>query len=216
MATTKGQCQYCEKVFAKQSAVKHIKECSIDTTGKTACFLIKVQGSAPLFWQYILVPESCTLVNLDDFLRNIWLECCGHLSLFNIGGQEFYNSPSEPGDKSFDSKLKKLLSVGSQFTYEYDFGSTTELFFEVVDLYKNMDIDDVTLLMINELPSVGCPSCQKNVALICSSCQSIWCETCSAEDECGEDYFLPFVNSPRVGQCAYTGNGMEVDCEIED
>jgi len=29
---------------------------------------------------------SATLAKLDDYLRAIWLECCGHLSKFTIGG----------------------------------------------------------------------------------------------------------------------------------
>ena len=29
---------------------------------------------------------SLTLENLDGYLRSIWLECCGHLSQFSIGG----------------------------------------------------------------------------------------------------------------------------------
>jgi len=29
---------------------------------------------------------SATLTKLDDYLRAIWLECCGHLSKFTIGG----------------------------------------------------------------------------------------------------------------------------------
>ena len=29
---------------------------------------------------------SATLAKLDDYLRAIWLECCGYLSGFTIGG----------------------------------------------------------------------------------------------------------------------------------
>ncbi len=29
---------------------------------------------------------GATLADLDDFLRGIWLECCGHLSSFDIEG----------------------------------------------------------------------------------------------------------------------------------
>jgi len=31
------------------------------------------------------MPARATLTDLDGFLRDIWLECCGHLSAFDIG-----------------------------------------------------------------------------------------------------------------------------------
>ena len=35
---------------------------------------------------------SATLEELDHYLRTIWLECCGHLSQFTIGGM-LYDRP---------------------------------------------------------------------------------------------------------------------------
>src|SRR5205807_2006505 len=35
---------------------------------------------------------------IDGFLRGTWLECCDHLSAFEIGGTSYAN---EPGDFSF-------------------------------------------------------------------------------------------------------------------
>jgi hypothetical protein len=37
---------------------------------------------APRYWLHLEVPSKFTLDALDDFLRAIWLECCGHLSAF--------------------------------------------------------------------------------------------------------------------------------------
>jgi len=31
------------------------------------------------------VKDNAALSDLDSFLRDIWLECCGHLSAFEIG-----------------------------------------------------------------------------------------------------------------------------------
>jgi len=33
---------------------------------------------------YFEVNDSETLSKIDDFLRDLWLECCGHLSLFRM------------------------------------------------------------------------------------------------------------------------------------
>ncbi|GIW34664.1 hypothetical protein [Meiothermus sp.] len=38
------------------------------------------------FWLDVEVRASASLRELDQFLRDIWLECCGHLSMFEIGG----------------------------------------------------------------------------------------------------------------------------------
>lgn len=37
------------------------------------------------YWLYLEMPARATLTDLDGFLRDIWLECCGHLSAFDIG-----------------------------------------------------------------------------------------------------------------------------------
>lgn len=78
-------------------------------------------------------PQKSTLRALDDFLRDIWLECCGHLSRFKIGKQSFSSYPDRDlGDRSMNTKLENILNVGMQFKYEYDFGSTTYLKLKIV------------------------------------------------------------------------------------
>lgn len=32
------------------------------------------------YWLIIEVSENVTLKELDNFIRDIWVECCGHLS----------------------------------------------------------------------------------------------------------------------------------------
>jgi hypothetical protein len=41
------------------------------------------------------VPATASLEDLDDFLRHIWLECCGHLSRFQIGERSYSVQPME-------------------------------------------------------------------------------------------------------------------------
>lgn len=38
---------------------------------------------APDYWLHLKVNSNTSLGTLDQFLRNIWLECCGHLSAFS-------------------------------------------------------------------------------------------------------------------------------------
>jgi hypothetical protein len=49
---------------------------------------------------HIEVPASEPLVTLDNFLRDVWVECCDHLSAFRIDG-ELYEDERELGDLSF-------------------------------------------------------------------------------------------------------------------
>jgi hypothetical protein len=104
--------------------------------------------------------------------------------------------------------LGRVLDVGTKFSYEYDFGSTTELGLRVVGFW-NLDTPKgaVQLLARNEPPPIICSQCETQPATqICTSCGEAWlCESCAAEHDCGEEMFLPVVNSPRVGVCAYTG-----------
>ncbi len=65
------------------------------------------------------------------------------------------------------------------------------------------------VLSRNEAPVIVCQSCGKPATQVCSQCvydgEGWLCEECAEDHECGEEMFLPVVNSPRVGMCGYTG-----------
>lgn len=58
-----------------------------------------------------------------------------------------------------------------------------------------------------------CHACKQVVATnICTICLyeksrkgASLCENCVRDHKCGEDMFLPIINSPRSGECGYTG-----------
>ncbi len=86
------------------------------------------------YWIYIEVPANLMLIRLDTFLRNTWVECCGHLSAFSINGIRYMSETDEyfKEDKSMNYVLDKILISGQEFSYEYDFGSTTYIRLKVV------------------------------------------------------------------------------------
>jgi hypothetical protein len=48
---------------------------------------LRIQGAyAKEYWLDLELVGSASLEQLDKYLRAIWLECCGHLSKFTIGG----------------------------------------------------------------------------------------------------------------------------------
>ena len=118
---------------------------------------------------------------------------------------------SEEGELGMGGRAGKLLKPGMAFTYEYDFGSTTRLNLKVVGLRGHATKGyTVELLARNDTPQIVCERCGGLAATrVCPQCMyqgDGWiCEACAAEHECGEDYLLPVVNSPRVGVCAYGG-----------
>jgi len=180
---------------------------------QTRLFTILVKGSfLHEYWMYIEVPANSLLRRLDTFLRDTWVECCGHLSAFSIHGIRFMCETDEyfKEDKSMNYLLEKLLMPEMEFSYEYDFGSTTHLDLKVISERVVEDSGrSIEILARNEPPVVNCDSCGKIATYVCRDCSNRgtgWvCDDCAPDHECGEERLLPVVNSPRVGMCGYTG-----------
>jgi hypothetical protein len=89
-----------------------------------------------MYWMHLEVTAQTTLATLDRFLRDIWLECCDHLSQFKIGNVRYSENPEmyawSTGRKDMDVRLDEVLNPGQACSYEYDFGSTTELTLKVI------------------------------------------------------------------------------------
>ena len=109
-----------------------------------------------------------------------------------------------------DVVLGEVLRRGTTFSHEYDFGTTTELKLKVHSEREGSARGrSIRLLARNDPPSVRCESCGKPATKVCSQCIGDgggWvCDGCGRTHECEEEMFLPVVNSPRVGLCAYVG-----------
>jgi hypothetical protein len=93
-----GRCILCNEVFNKSQMMLHLKDCvaaQAHGEGKAVRFFhLVIEGNhMPMYWLHVEIPGALTLQHLDAFLRNIWLECCGHLSCFTIDGQRYSVSP---------------------------------------------------------------------------------------------------------------------------
>ncbi len=230
--TTKGQCVFCKHEFSKSGMTKHLETCKereVNATSgagagsrqkarKTKVFHLLVEGrSSPEYWMHLEVTTGTTLAQMDRFLKDTWLECCGHLSAFQIGGVSYASdaemvsgSAWDMGDKSMRVRLDKVLTPGQWFTHEYDFGTTTELSLKVVsEREAEAKGKAIQVLARNEPPAILCGVCGKRATEVCTQCiydNAGWlCDECAETHECGEEMMLPVVNSPRVGMCGYTG-----------
>jgi len=328
---SKGVCNFCKGEIEKSKMTQHLKYCkqrateiateleSVPTTQKTRLFHILVEGRYnPQYWMHLEMAASDTLVDLDYFLRDIWLECCGHLSEFTIGGTSYSSEPEDyfyfgeeateeeaeieeveedeedelnvnellqtfppeylkmlpqnflselqkfetidefvvylketlnsipkkgvphsqeewnayreryfqsqvlesllemVEDRSLDVSLEKVLKVGQKFSYEYDFGSSTDLTLKVLSeregAIQNQDEDEDTIEILaqNIEPVILCKVCGKPAKFVVGGYFDVE-ENAFCSKKCvkksGEDaeMLLPVVNSPRVGVCAYTG-----------
>ncbi len=116
-----------------------------------------------------------------------------------------------PAPRSMTTKLGQVLRLGTQFLHEYDFGTTTELKGKVVAeqvgvFSKN---ESVKTLARNLPPVIPCSVCGAPSAQLCMECLydgiGCLCADHTQGHKCGDEMFLPVVNSPRVGECGTTG-----------
>ncbi len=168
----------------------------------------------PMYWMHLEVVAGTTLAMLDHFLRETWLECCGHLSAFEIGGVRYTVDADlhewDTGGKSMQVRLDQVLHPGQTCSYEYDFGSTTELMVKVISEDEvAMKGKAIQILARNSLLMTSCDVCGEPATSLCPQCiyedKGCLCDACAKDHPCGEEMLLPLVNSPRAGVCGYTG-----------
>src|SRR5579872_1574038 len=124
---TIGKCTQCRETYTSAKAKSHLIECIASSLTfsqlTTGGFLIRISGAEQLklYWMFIALSKDASLGQLDRFLRDNWLECCGHLSEFTIGGHR-YMSHTESGRPSQTMKntIGQLLHPGLKFGYVYD------------------------------------------------------------------------------------------------
>ena len=212
-----GTCSLCNSSFNKTKMKTHLKSCkekhaALKQVPTKKAFLILAEGSfLHEYWMYFEIPANVYLKCIDEFLRNTWVECCGHLSAFTIKNKIYQSMPDKYfDDLSMNYSLNKLLDPGTTFEYRYDFGSTTQLDLKIISEYQIEDAgNSIKILARNDPPLILCENCSNPATYICAYCEYLeegWlCDDCAGNHECGGEMLLPVVNSPRVGVCGYVG-----------
>lgn len=141
-----GRCYYCNKELTERTIKRHMKNCSemkqaiedkmrdAKTVRDQFIISIKDKYKPGVYCLYVSLDANLQLQHLDKLIRDIWVECCEHLSTFYID-KEMYHDNSD-GQYEMNFYLKDLLEVGKKFEYQYDFTSATHLVLEVVDMIK--------------------------------------------------------------------------------
>lgn len=217
---TRGQCRLCAKSFTRGGMARHVRACQAKMAGGagTGGLLVAIRDRpVGSYWLVAQVAADATWYDLDELLRDIWVECCGHMSCFVVDGRTFTDEGEDADWADDPASMAEVISetvgVGSRLRYEYDFGTTTELEGQVLATAQRGALGAVEVLARNEPLSWPCAECGRPATEVCAMCHQVfgarcwYCEACRYLHRCSDsgDYFLPVVNSPRVGLCGYTG-----------
>lgn len=199
-----GICDLCGARKGKAAMMAHLRQClpsAANGRPPVPVVLLRVQsGGVPVFWLNVAAGREARLGEIDDLLRDVWLECCGHLSEFYTRGR---------CEVSMNARITQVFgSIGDRISYVYDFGSSTELVVSFAGFAEGT-FKKPLVAARNEPPVWPCDVCGQPAAGLCSDCQysggGFYCATHGRDHDCGEDMLLPVVNSPRMGVCGYTG-----------
>jgi hypothetical protein len=215
---SKGTCTYCGKTLSKAGITKHLTTCperqqviaSAEAKKGTSepLFHLRIQDAyRSEFWLDLEMRGSKSLQDLDNYLRAIWLECCGHLSQFSLGG-------AFAREVGMRRKISDIFQAGGELTHVYDFGTSSETVVKCVELRegKPTTAKAIALMARNIMPEYPCIECQKLATHLCMECliedqtDGTLCDE-HTENHPHDDYGdpIPLVNSPRLGMCGYDG-----------
>ena len=216
-----GICMVCGKELPVQDMQAHIAECieSIAVPDGEENMLLRIVGrDDPEYWMYIALKKDAQLAQLDKFLRDVWVDCCDHLSVFTAGGKEYYSSHArEMEGHSMKLRLFEKNPDCTQLLYEYDFGTPTRLQIDVIGSFKAEKRHKKAIQLARNIqPQYSCIVCGAKAAYVSSRmdesiADSAYCEACGFDNEEIKSTLLPIVNSPRSGMCGYGAWMMDDD-----
>lgn len=79
------ECRVCGETIAKAQIKRHLNKCLSEGTARpreTLLPTLRLTISQSIYQLQVAVRVDATLDDLDNFLRDVWMECCGHMSLF--------------------------------------------------------------------------------------------------------------------------------------
>ena len=182
----RGRCSSCGTEADVRSMKDHVFSCSLRRpegltlpSGNDRFFTLLMMGENGLstYWLYAAARGNGTLNDLDRFIRETWVECCGHESEFAVEGKRFVADHARHSGctcAGMDVKMDQVLREGMTLDYEYDFGSTTEIQILVAGEYDgngNAEAIPVRLLARNLEPLHVCADCGiASATKICREC----------------------------------------------
>jgi hypothetical protein len=215
---TSGNCAFCGGSVNKRGFARHAPSCAdyqaavqrAERSRRKVEPIVQLHARDAYggqFWLDLEMRSSATLMDLDDYLRAIWLECCGHMRQFSIGGWGGAEIPQS-------RRAASVFQQGLELTHIYDFGTESETRITMAGVREGRPITarPITLLARNVMPAAACIECGAPASFLCMECvteHETWGVLCDAHAQAHPhvDYGDPIrlVNSPRMGLCGYTG-----------
>ncbi len=215
---SRGVCLFCEKETTKGAMTRHLLSCPrrLEASERaqnglgdeeTLLYLRVQDAYAKEFWLDLEMKGAAPLKKLDEYLREIWLECCGHMSEFSRGGW----GSSKIG---MSQTAVKAFLASPQLTHIYDFGTSSETLVTVVAVRegKALSKNPIALMARNLMPEVTCQNCEAISTHLCMECQHedqkpgfLCAEHVKKHPHKNYGKPLKLVNSPRLGMCGYDG-----------
>ena len=205
-STNSGFCALCGQRATKTKMMAHVETCVAagEKAGERQPLVILrfYPAGAPRYWLIIEAKADAQLGHVDALLRQLWLECCGHMSAFRVGRRELAMTTAT---------AIAFAGAAGKVEYEYDFGSTTALTGELIGKRQgSIGRASVRLLARNEPLVWPCAECKAPATVVCPYCidseDGLFCDAhADVHEHAGEEIYLPVVNSPRMGVCGYTG-----------
>jgi hypothetical protein len=171
-----GTCAYCGEIILRRSVSKHLEKChkrqaalEVAATSnrpvETLWYLRVQDAYLKDFWLDLEMVGSASLEKLDKYLRAIWLECCGHLSKFTIGGWGGM-------DVGKARKADSIFAPGLVLRHLYDFGTTSETDIKVMGVRVGQATSKhmIALLARNQMPEAVCQECDQKAKWLCVEC----------------------------------------------
>ncbi len=133
--SSKGTCIYCQGEFEKSKMTQHLKFCKArgarikaqNSGDKPKVKLLHISIEAtylPMYWMHLEISADHTLYDLDDFLRETWVECCEHLSEFKVGKTSYMSRtedmlwdfalPSDASEEDEEEVVEEEVVVGAE------------------------------------------------------------------------------------------------------
>jgi len=202
-----GTCFICNEKIAGTLFEAHLDSCLRKTgwpePGEPGLLIWVMDTGNRRYWLMILAGPETTLADLDHLIRDVWVECCGHLSAFSIGNF-YFNSDGE--GEGMDVYIKDVLVPGDTCRYTYDFGTSTTL--RVIALRPvKMSPPGGGLVLLGQNRKVHrrCFVCGTEATMYY---QKEWdektryfCDTCAETSSHDSEWMNNIGNSPRNGVC---------------
>jgi hypothetical protein len=210
MSKKKINCENCTKSFGSKQILKHYKTCLAEKYKEYAGhYVVSFYGYGTFgafHYMFAIVNPETTFATIDQFLKDKWLACCGHLSTFEYDG------------KRISSQAIFRTYADKKIVYEYDMGSSTVVYIEDSLLIES-DVAPTKSTYIlpvlrNKPIQYGCYVCE-GLSTHYDGNGKFLCDTHEKDTTADPEWRRIIINSPRMGESCFSGEELRDDKTYE-